>query len=56
MKKNPGEIFEYLQIDPISGQYFITVPEQIVNELEWYEDTKIKFLVDGSDLILSEAN
>ncbi len=56
MEKNRGEIFESVEVDPISGQYFITIPEQIMNQLEWYEDTKIKFTIDGSEVILSEAD
>ena len=56
MKKNRGDIFAPIEIDPISGQYFITIPEQIMNELEWYEDTKIKFTLDGSEVVLSERD
>lgn len=55
MKKNSEEIFESLQIDPITGQYFITIPEQIINELSWYEDSLIKISLEGSDLVLTEA-
>jgi len=55
MKKNSEEIFESLQIDQITGQYFITIPEQIVNELSWYEDSLIKISLEGSDLVLTEA-
>lgn len=54
MKKNFGEIFESLQIDPISGEYFLTIPESIVNELSWYEDTEISFKLEGNDVVLSE--
>jgi len=54
MKKNSEEIFESIQVDPITGQYFLVIPEQIINELSWYEDTEIKFLLDGEDVILSE--
>ena len=54
MKKNSEEIFESIQVDPITGQYFLVIPEQIMNELSWYEDTEIKFLFDGKDVILSE--
>ena len=56
MKKNSGDIFSPIEIDPISGQYFITIPEQIMNELEWYEDTEIKFTLDGNEVILSERD
>jgi len=56
MKKNRGDIFESIEVDPISGDYYITIPEQIMNDLEWYEDTKIKFSVEGSEVVLSEAD
>jgi hypothetical protein len=56
MKKNSGNIFEPIEVDPISGDYFIKIPEQIMNELSWYEDTKICFTMDGSEVILSEAD
>jgi hypothetical protein len=54
MKKKSGENFQSLQIDPISGEYYVIIPEWVVNELSWYEDTEIKIIVEGSDLILTE--
>ena len=54
MKKNSGEIFESVQIDPITGEYFIIIPEQLMNELSWYEDTEISFTLDGNEVVLSE--
>jgi hypothetical protein len=54
MKKKSGDIFEPIEVDPISGEYFIKIPEQIMNELSWYEDTEISFTLDGNDIILSE--
>lgn len=56
MKKNSGDIFASIEIDPITGQYFITIPEQIMNELEWYEDTRIKFSIDSDEVILKEVD
>ena len=55
MKKNSGDIFESVQVDPITGKYFIHIPEQIMNELEWYEDTEVVFSLDGSEVILKES-
>jgi len=57
MKKNFAENFQPLQVDPISGDYYLIIPEQFVNELAWYEDTEISIKLDleGSDLILSEV-
>ena len=56
MKKNSGDIFESIEVDPISGEYYIIIPEAVMNELEWYEDTQIKFVIDGGEVILSEAD
>lgn len=55
MKKNHDKIFRRIEIDPVSGEYFIQIPESLMNELEWYEDTEIEFVLEGSDLILSEV-
>jgi hypothetical protein len=54
MRKNSGEIFESVQVDPISGDYYVIIPESIANELSWYEDTEISFKVEGNDVILTE--
>ena len=54
MKKNSGEIFESVQVDPISGDYYVIIPESVANELSWYEDTEISFKIEGNDVILTE--
>jgi hypothetical protein len=56
MKKNLEENRQTLQVDPVSGEYYIVIPEWIVNEFSWYEDTEIKLKVDGGELILSEES
>lgn len=55
MKKNLEENRQLLQIDPVSGEYYLVIPECIVNEFSWYEDTEIDLEVDGSELILREC-
>lgn len=56
MRKNSGEIFRPLQVDPISGEYYLVIPEEIVNDLDWYEDTEIKLELSGDEIILSESH
>jgi hypothetical protein len=56
MKKNSGEIFDFIQVDPITGEYFIVVPEQIINELSWYEDTEVKIRLEGGEIVISERD
>jgi antitoxin component of MazEF toxin-antitoxin module len=56
MKKNSGENISPLQVDPITGSYYITIPEWMINELSWYEDTEIQIHMEGNEIILSENN
>ena len=54
MKKNSGEIFESVQVDPITGEYYVIIPEIVANDLSWYEDTEISFKIEGNEVILAE--
>lgn len=54
MQKKSGENIQSLQVDSISGDYCIKIPEWIINELSWYEDTEISIMLEGSEIILSE--
>ena len=56
MKKNSGEIFDLIQVDPITGEYFIVVPEQIINDLSWYEDTEVKIRLEGDEIVIAERD
>ena len=56
MKKNSGEIFESIQVDSISGESYITIPESFINEFSWYEDTEISLKLEGNEIILSERS
>lgn len=54
MKKNSAENKRSIEIDQVSGDYYVKIPEWIINDLCWYEDTEINFNLDGQDVILSE--
>lgn len=56
MQKKSEDNIRLLQVDPINGDYYIAIPEWIVNECSWYEDTEVKFNVEGGEIILSENN
>jgi hypothetical protein len=56
MKKNSGNNFRSVQVDPITGEYYITIPEWMINELSWYEDTEVKFSLEGNEIIISERD
>lgn len=54
MKKNSDKNFETLQVDPLTGKYYVIIPEWVADELSWYEDTQIELELEGGELILRE--
>ena len=53
MKKNLDNIFSTVEIDPVTDQYNITIPEEIIHEFDWYEDLVVKWNVDNGELFLT---
>ena len=54
MRKNFDEIFSTIEIDTVTGRYFTTIPEEIINELDLYEDTELKWRIDAKTIIIEE--
>ena len=54
MRKNFDEIFSTIEVDTISGQYFTIIPEQVINDLNLYEESEIQWNVDGHEAIIKE--
>ena len=56
MKKNFDEVYSNVEIDPVTDRYHMTIPEEVVNELDWYEDLVLKWNleVDGIYLTLKK--
>ena len=55
MKKNPEENFTTVEVDAITGEYYITIPEWVLSEFEWYEGTVVNMEVDGEAIIITEV-
>ena len=56
MKKNPEEIFGTVETDMVTGEYYTIIPEWIMNEMNWYEGTKINFNIDTDEVIITEKD
>jgi len=54
MKKNFDKIFSTIEIDRVSGEYYTVIPEHLMNEFGWYEDTELKWVVDSDEIIIQE--
>ena len=57
MKKNFDQIYSTVEIDPVTDRYHITIPEEIINEFDWYEDLVLKWnIYNSGDIILTEED
>jgi len=54
MLKNFSEIFTTIEVDTVTGEYYTVIPEQIINELNLYEESEIEWNVDGNEAIVKE--
>ena len=56
MRKNPDELRTTIEIDPVSGEYYVKIPEWIVNDMGWYEDTELNISTDSDVMIITERD
>ena len=45
-----------ITIDPVTNEYNIIVPEWVVNEFDWYEDTELVWHVDETGIHIQEVS
>ena len=55
MKKNSADETYDIEIDTVTGEYFVRIPEWIINDQGWFEDTELKFKTDKSLIFIEEA-
>ena len=53
MKKNFDEIYSTVEIVPVTDRYHMTIPEEVVNELDWYEDLVLIWNLDIDGIYLT---
>ena len=56
MRKNSAEDKRPIEVDTVSGEYYVRIPEWVVNDQGWFEDTEVGFKTDGDELIITEHN
>jgi len=56
MQKNPGENITTIEVDPVTGEYVIIIPEWIISEYGWYEGTQLNMEVDGDAIVITECD
>ena len=56
MQKNSGGQITSIQVDVTTGEYCAIIPEWIINEMDWYEDTKLNWKIDDNDVVITESD
>ena len=56
MKKNPDEILTSIETDMVTGEYYTIIPEWIMNEMNWYEGTELRFNIYTEEVIVTEKD
>ena len=54
MLKNFSEIFSTIEVDTVTGEYYTVIPEQVINEMNLYEDTELQWRVESDEIIIKE--
>ena len=55
MEKNREKNFSTVEVDNVTGEYVMRIPEWVVSEFGWYEGTEINMEVDGDSVIITEV-
>ena len=54
MLKNFAEIFSTIEVDTVTGEYYTVIPEQVINEMNLYEDTELQWREESDEIIIKE--
>ena len=54
MQKNSAENFSTIEVDSVTGEYVIRIPEWIISEFGWYEGTEVNMEVDNGCIVITE--
>lgn len=55
MQKNPDKNFTTIEVDAVTGEYYVVLPEWVMSEFGWYEGTEVNMEVDGDSIVITEV-
>ena len=56
MQKNRRENLTTVDIDPVSGEYLINIPQWICDEKGWYEGVEVNIEVENDCIIIRDID
>jgi len=55
MRKNSEQNNCPIEIDPVTDEYKITIPEWLLNDMGWYEGMELQWIQDADIICIEEA-
>ena len=55
MQKNSAENFSTVEVDPVTGEYVVIIPEWVISEFGWYEGTEVNMEVENGCIVITEV-
>ena len=56
MQKNPKENLTTIEIDPVSGEHYVIIPEWICDDNRWYEGVEVNIEVESDCIIIRDSD
>ena len=56
MEKNRAENFTTVEIDAVSGEHYVIIPEWICDEKQWFEGTEVNIEVEHDGIVITEQD
>ena len=54
MQKNRAENFTTIEIDQVTGEHYVIIPEWILDEKGWYEGTEVNIEVENNCIVITD--
>ena len=54
MQKNRAENFTTIEIDQVTGEHYVIIPEWILDEQGWYEGTEVNIEVENNCIVITD--
>ena len=56
MQKNSKENLTTIEIDPVSGEHYVIIPEWICDDNGWYEGVEVNIEVESDCIIIRDSD
>ena len=54
MQKNRAENFTTIEVDQVTDEHYVIIPEWVLDEQGWYEGTEVNIEVENDCIVISD--